>query len=278
MCKRSEQDPLIRLLTDRYRLNILRVPRAGIEVGDLLVDDSGDLRRMGAFAKFFDPVLEMPESKTAALAPQSSKKSGSISWNAAAKPATAFLAALGLTGVTSLSATLESAQDVSVTFQITGATLENLDAVDLGNELAARELRRDNALYQADRKFFVAHEVARATGLTLGFQSSSKAGAKLAAGIAQVAEASAGVSVQRASAAEIGVTGTTPLVFGLAVLRLTETKENGALRLDLPKKLQPVRRIPDEAQPVPEARAALEFLFGGAEGEVLLDIGDAAQL
>jgi hypothetical protein len=278
MCKRSEQDPLIRLLTDRYRLNILRVPRAGIEVGDLLVDDSGDLRRMGAFAKFFDPVLEMPESKTAALAPQSSKKSGSISWNAAAKPATAFLAALGLTGITSLSATLESAQDVSVTFQITGATLENLDAVDLGNELAGRELRRDNALYRADRKFFVAHEVARATGLTLGFQSSSKAGAKLAAGIAQVAEASAGVGVQHASATEIGVTGTTPLVFGLAVLRLTETKEDGALRLDLPKKLQPVRRIPDEAQPVPESRAALEFLFGGAEGEALLDIGDAAQL
>ena len=278
MCKRSEQDPLIRLLTDRYRLNILRVPRAGIEVGDLLVDDSGDLRRMGAFSKFFDPALEMPETKTATLAPQSSKKSGSVSWNAAAKPAAAFLAALGLTGVTSLSATLESAQDVSVTFQITGATLENLDAVDLGNELAGRELRRDNALYRADRKFFVAHEVARATGLTLGFQSSSKAGAKLAAGIAQVAEASAGVSVQRASAAEIGVTGTTPLVFGLAVLRLTEAKENGALRLDLPKKLQPVRRIPDEARPVPEARAALEFLFGGADGEVLLDIGDAAQL
>jgi hypothetical protein len=189
----------------------------------------------------------------------------------------AFLAALGLPGVTSLSATLEYARDVNVTFQIIGATLESLDAVELGNDLAGRNLRKDNALYRADRKFFVAQAVARATGLTLGFHATSDAGVKLAAGIASAAKISAGFRIKSTSAAEIDVTGTTPLVFGLAVLPLTEREENGTLRLDLPTKLYAVRKDkPGEARKAPEIQEPLEVSLGGDEGELLVDIADAA--
>jgi hypothetical protein len=271
MCRRSEKDPLVRLLTDRYRLNILRVPRAGIDVGDLLVDDSGDLRYMGEFSRFFDPPLELPELEEEALAPLNGESSKAISVKVAANPMATFLTALGLSGITSLSAKLQAAQNVNVTFQISGATLESLDVVELGNELAGRVLRTDNALYRTDRKFFVAHSVARATGLSLGFQTKSDTGAELAANIAQIAKASGAVRVKRHSAAQISVTGSTPLVFGLAVLRLTE--EPGQLKLDLPTNLQPVRRQTSAAEGTP--REVPSVLLGDMQGEFLLDIDDA---
>jgi hypothetical protein len=271
MCRRSEKDPLVRLLTDRYRLNILRVPRAGIDVGDLLVDDSGDLRYMGEFSKFFDPPLELPEPEEEPLAPLSGESSKAISAKVAANPMATFLTALGLSGITSLSAKLQAAQNVNVTFQISGATLQSVDVIELGNELAGRVLRTDNALYRADRKFFVVHSVARATGLTLGFHTKSDTGAELAAGIAQVAKVSGGVRIKRDSAAQISVTGSTPLAFGLAVLRLTE--EPRQLKLDLPTNLQPVRREASAAKRAPEEVPSV--LLGGAQGELLLDISNA---
>lgn len=276
MCRRSERDPLVRLITDRYRLNVLRVPRAGFDVGDLLVEDSGDLRRMGALAAFFDPPLHMPKSKVESLAPLDSERSSAISWGSAAKPMAAFLAALGLSGVADASAALEYARDMRVSFRISGATLESLDAVDLGNELAGRLPRTSNALYRADRRFFVTQAVARATGLELSFHSKTDAGAKLAVGIANAAKGSAKVKVRKGSAAGIHVTGTEPLVFGVSILRLTETEEAGVLRLDLPAKLHPVRGQ-EKARSTPGADWQQGIMVGGDDGELLINIGDNGQ-
>jgi hypothetical protein len=61
---------------------------------------------------------------------------------------------------------------------------------------------------------------------------------------------------------------TTPLVFGLAVLPLTE--EPGQLRLDLPTKLHAVRRASAKGTP----KKIPSVLFGDPQGELLLDIGD----
>lgn len=272
MCRRSEKDPLIRLLTDRYRLNILRVPRGGIDVGDLLVDDSGGLRHLGAFARFFDPPLKLPDLGSEPLAPVSGEVSRAISGEAAANPLAAFLTALGLSGITSLSAKLQAAQNLDVTFQVSGSTLDSVDVVDLGNELAGRVLRSDNALYRPGRKFFVAHAVARATGLIFGFQADGDTGAELAAGIMQVAKVSGSVQIQRESATQISVTGSDPLAFGLAVLRLTEEPgPQRQLKLDLPTILHSVRSQADAATGTPKEVPSV--LFGDADGDLLLDIG-----
>jgi hypothetical protein len=270
MCRRSDKDPLVRLLTDRYRLNILRVPRAGISIGDLLVDDSGDLRHMGEFSRFFDPALELPIADCEPLAPVSGAASKAISVKVAANPMAAFLTALGLSGITSLSAKFQATRHLDVTFQISGATLESIDVVELGNELAGRVLRTDNALYRDDRKFFVAHSVARATGLNLGFQAKGNTGAELAADIVQVAKVSGSVTVEHTSGAQISVTGSTPLVFGLAVLRLTQ--EPGQLKLDLPTNLQPVRRRASATKGT--AKEVPSVLFGDPQGEILIDMGE----
>jgi hypothetical protein len=61
------------------------------------------------------------------------------------------------------------------------------------------------------------------------------------------------------------------------VLPLTETKKTGTLRLDLPKKLYAVRKDKrGEARETPEIQEPLEVLLGGDEGELLVDIADAA--
>ena len=276
MCRRSEKDPLIRLLTDRYRLNILRVPRGGIDVGDLLVNDSGSLRHLGAFARFFDPPLKLPDPSSAPLAPVNAEVSRAISGKLAANPLAAFLTALGLSGITSLSAKLQTARKLHVTFQVSGATLESIDVVDLGNELAGRVLRSDSALYRAGRKFFVAHAVARATGLIFGFEANGDTGAELAAGIMQVAKVSGSVRIQRESAAQISVTGSDPpLTFGLAALPLTEEPgPQRQLKLDLPTILHSVRSQADATTGTPKEVPSV--LFGDADDDLLLEIGGPA--
>src|SRR5262249_29588925 len=115
MCRRSDKDkdPLVRLLTDSYRLNILRVPRAGINVGDLLLCDSGALRNRGGSASFSDPPLELPVSRNEPLAPVSREASRAISGRVAVNPLAAFLAALGVPAITALTAELHAARKLN---------------------------------------------------------------------------------------------------------------------------------------------------------------------
>jgi hypothetical protein len=280
MCRRTIDDPLIRMLADKYRLNILRVPRGGISVGDVLVEDGGDLRHLGKFASFFKPALPMPSASTEDLAPVSATKSTAFSVDVAAKPMETFLTALGLPEIATLSAKLSAARDSKVSFEITGATLESIDVVDLGNELDSRFLSTGNALYKQGRSFFVAHSVARATGMNLTFSSEGEVGASLAAEIKKVGGASGKVAVTKKSSTEINVSRSTPLVFGLAVMRLIE--ETGKdkivtrLRLDPLKKQHAVRSRADAKDGAPESIPSV--LFDSPGDDLFLDVDSLAEV
>jgi hypothetical protein len=270
MCKRSDPDPLVRLLTDRYKLNILRVPRQEMAVGDLLVRDGRDLRRVGSIRSFFDPPLELPEVEPAALAEYAGQQSSSLSAEVAATPLAGFLAALGATGLSALGAKLKGARDVRVAFRISDATLESMDLVDFGNEINQRVLRQDNGLYREGRAFFAAHAVARASGMTMVFERSGQAAAELTAEVVQLVEAGGAVKVTRESSGSVTVSGGQPLAFGIGVVQLTP--DGDLLRLDLPERLRPVRRKATAAEGT--ADELPNVLFAPADGEVLVDIED----
>ena len=62
MCKRSdaEKDPLLNTFLQRYQLNLLSVPRAGADVGELYVHDGKRVGSPGQLASFLAQPFVMP--------------------------------------------------------------------------------------------------------------------------------------------------------------------------------------------------------------------------
>jgi hypothetical protein len=264
VCKRSDEDPLVRTLTDRYRLNILRLPRRGIDVGEVLVKDGNDLRCAGSVKGLFSPPLDLPPVKTVLLPDVDGVTSARRSARTAAAPLTGLLAALGAAG-SSVSASLSAERDVTVAYRLTGAQYRSTELLTLADELAARVPFPDNALLRPEREFFIAHAIAQATGITATFSASTDRAGKLAMELATVIKADGAVEVTGDHQGRLVVTGTQPVTFGLAVVRLTHRKNE--LRIDHSPPRYAVRGT-TAPQYLPPA-----VLFGGEDADVLVDVG-----
>ena len=268
MCKRSDNDPLIRALTERYRLNILRLPRADIKVGELLIEEGKDLRCCGRVSTFFTPELDVRENEPAPLPDLGGVMSERVSAKAAAEPLTWLLAGLGAVGITSISAMLGKSRDVSVAFGVSGAQYRSTDLVTLGDELSGRVTRENNALYRPGRKYFVAHAIAEASTIRVAFDAECGQAARLALDIEELIKSEASVHVDRDNRGYLVFSRPAPVTFGLAVAQLDLTGDS--LRLDGVDRLRAVRG--KGSQPAGEAGEFPGVLFGGPDGDFFVEV------
>lgn len=268
MCKRSDNDPLVRVLTDRYKLNILRLPRGGIGVGELLIRDKGDLICAGSIAGFFTPELKVPPPAESALPDVDEVTSSRRSVGVAAKPLVGLLTALGAVGLTSAEASLRDAHDVRVAFKLTGTQYHSTPLKTLGDELSGRVLPTGNALYQPGREFFVAHAAADATGMRVAYSAGSDRTAKLMLDLAATIKAEASVDAARDRSGHFVISGPKRFTFGLAVVRLVMV--GGSIRFETSGPLHPVR---GKGEPVPGPAAPAPYFFGGDDGDALVEVG-----
>jgi hypothetical protein len=269
VCHRTDDDPLVRILTERYKLNILRLPRPGIGVGELLIREGKDLKCSGRITKLFDPELEIQEDGPVPLPDLGGVTTAHLSATVAAAPLAGLLAALGAVGVSSIDARLRRAHDVSVVFGITGAQYRTTDLVTLGDELASRVVRHGNALYRAGREFYVANAAAQAAGIKIAFSASSERAARLALEIEQLIKAESSMGVARDESGYLVLSRPEPVTFGLAVIQLVP--DGSSLRFEATDRLRAVRG--KEAKPGTTDGEIPNILFGGSSGEVLVEIG-----
>lgn len=267
MCKRSDDDPLIRILTDRYKLNILRLPRRGVGVGELVIREGKDLRCAGSVKRFFDPDLDIPRIESAALPDVDGISSARLSSSIAAAPLTGILTALGVPYMPSVSASFRRARDVSVTFTLTGTRYQKTDLVALGGELASRVMRRDNALYNPAREYYIAHAAAEASGLKVGFESAAAKEASLHLELAEIINADTQVNAIGDQSGHLIVSSPEPVTFGIAVVRLKLDGDN--LQLDAVDHLRAVRGRDTKPGSVDGEQC---FFFGGTDGEALIEL------
>lgn len=267
MCKRSDDDLLVRILTDRYKLNILRLPRHGVGVGELLIKEGKDLRCVGSIKSFFDPELDISLNAPAVLPDVDGVTSARRSAKIAAAPLIGLLTALGAAGISSIGASLSGARDVSVVFSLIGTRYRSTDLATLGDELSSRVLRQDNALYQPGREFFVAYAAAEATGIKCAFTAASDKSAGLTLELAQAIKTEASVTAVRDGAGQLIISCPEPVTFGLAVVQLT--MDGSSLRF---KTGGPLRAIRGDEAKSRSTNDVPSILFGGSDGDALVEI------
>ena len=268
MCKRSDNDPLVRVLADRYKLNILRLPRRGVGVGELLIREGKDLRCAGSIRRLFDPELEIPLAEPVPLPDVDGVTSARRSASVAGAPLTGLLTALGATGVSSIGAALRAAREISVAYSLTGTRYLCTDLVSLGDELSSRVLRQDNALYRTGRQFFVAHAAAEATGIKAVFSAATDRASNFTLELAAIIKAEASADVTSDQSGRLVISSVEPVTFGLAVVQL---KMGGSsLRFEPAARPRPVRSETAEPRTLDDLPSVF---FGGPADDVLVEVG-----
>ena len=269
MCKRDTTDPLVRMFLDRYKINLLAVPRADAACGQVYVRNGRRVSSGVAITQLVEPQVTLPAPyEGEVLADLAGSLSDGVSVDVGLGLLEGFLGALGAAGVVaSVSAGVERSRTASLRFRFTGGTRDSVDAGSLAAVLEGRRLRGANPLVQPGNEYFVTAAVIRTPSLTLLGEDKRRTRVEFGAEVMAAATPKAGVTVESGEAGEVTFRGSTALAIGLELYELRDGGEDGRLSMVPQDPRDPVHAAKDRP-PRPA--------FAAPDDEALLALDEAA--
>lgn len=270
MCKRSEaaKDPLLDIFLQRYQLNLLSVPRAGADVGELYVHDGKRAGSPGQLASFLArPFVMPPVNRGEAMAALQGLASNSVSIDVGVGLLGSFLSGFGVAvPVGDVKARWRAKGARHARFRMGAAVRDSVDPGKFGVALIGNGLRADHPLVDPASRYYAVTGVARCKSLTIALADEHGHVVELGADLPWVGDVKVGVEVARGLAGEVTISGDKLLAFGVELYELVARGER--IRMRLPDGALTVRSMREAAaRPIPA-------LIGGDDGEVFIDLAD----
>lgn len=231
VCRRGDGDELLDMLAVKWSVNLLRIPRGGVEVGDVFVTDQRTLEQWDRLRDLYRPKLELPRPKPRPVPDMTRVESKSYNANAGFEALEGFLQGLGVPAVP-LRAAIKAARTatVSLSFSVGNVRRTGLLPGEINREMIRRAKGAHWASVDMTRRHYVAHAVWDAKSLQIKVDGEAKTVSELSASLTKVAKATAGLSTKRDSSGLINYDRDQPIVFGLQVTAVRF--DNGVPGLD----------------------------------------------
>jgi hypothetical protein len=222
MCKRTSSDPLVRLVLDRYRVNLLSVPRRRAECGQVYIRNGRRVSTGVNVRWLVEPDVELPPVYAdEPLADLAAARSDAVDAGIGLRLLETFLAALGAGAVaTRVGAQYGNRGVARLRFRITGARMDSVDPGSLGLALHGRRLRSDQPLVRKGNEYFIATGVVRAPSISVVAEDERGRIIDVGAEVAPIVDGRAGVSSQVTGDGEVSYAGVEPLAVGLQLCEL----------------------------------------------------------
>lgn len=265
---RKSPDPLLRRFLDVYGLHLLRCPRAGINVGSLILVRDG----RSAVLERLDDLLDGPVSlvgmhRSIPMAEAEGVISDALDLKSGIGISKAFLQALGLLGISAkLNATLKNHKDIGLHFRFSEPMRDSINPASIGAALIQRKFNFDHPIYDANASYYIVTAVARSQSIDIRLSQLKERGGDIDTNLEQLVDASSSIQVQQLDNTTWRFQGNQFVVFGLELFKLTLDTSRCRMQLELPSQPVAVRRsTPNELELSPS-------LIGDEMASPFLDI------
>lgn len=273
VCRRGAGDKLLDKLALEWSVNLLRIPRTGINVGDVFVVHRRTLIQWDRLASLYQPKLELPEPEHQSMPDMDQIRSKSYSDSASIDALQGFLQGLGVPPLP-LNAAIKAAREssVSLSFSVGDVTRKGLLAGEIKREMKRRSRGSRWDGVDVKLEYVVAHAVWEATSLQIRLDGAGKTVGKLSATMKGVTSTTAGVTVTHDSSNTVKYCRQEPIVFGIEVTNIRF--QDGVPQLkDVPDlKPRPVRQSAEQASPTADEPKA-GILIGARNGSPFIAVG-----
>jgi hypothetical protein len=218
VCRRGDGDELLDKLAVKWSVNLVRIPRGGIEVGDVFVGNKRILDQWDRLRDLYRPKLELPRPKPRPVPDMARVESKSYNANAGFEALEGFLQGLGVPAVP-LRAAIKAARTatVSLSFSVGNVRRTGLLPGEINREMNRRAKGAHWESVDMTQRHYVAHAVWDARSLQVKVEGEAKTVSELSASLTKVAKATAGLTTKRDSSGLISYDRDQPIVFGLQV-------------------------------------------------------------
>jgi len=218
VCRRGAGDKLIDQLATKWSVNLLRIPRDGLRVGDVFVVQKRTLDQWDRLENLYRPKLELPTPDRQIVGDMAQVESQSYEANAGFEALQGFLQGLGVPALP-LRAAVKAAREttVSLSFSVSNVSRIALLPGEIKREMERRARGSRWESVEMQRQYVVAHAVWEATSLQIRLEGSSKTIDELSASLTGVAQAHGGLTATHNSSGTIKYHRNEPIVFGIQV-------------------------------------------------------------
>jgi hypothetical protein len=264
MCKRNTTDPLVRTFLDDYGLNLLRIPRAGADCGDLYVKRGRAVSAPGRLLELLEPELELPAvARGETLANLSGTFSSRFDLEVGLGLLESFFIAMGAGGlVDKVKVGYQRGSGRALRFRFQDATRDSVDPLALGSALIGKRFRTLHPFVSSENEYFVVGAVVRTPSVSVTLEDQRSRAVELDAGVLTFVNAHARVSAARERRGEVTFGGHSPLAMGVELYELSYDER--ARRLEM--------RTAEDALPLRAKPSPLRPAFVADEDDVLLDV------
>lgn len=270
-CKRTTQDPLLKLFLEKYHLNLLSVPRKESHVGDLYVYAQGRTSSPGQIGEFLEPKLELPDLTVGEqMADVQGMVTDAVSFSNGLDLLEGFFSALGSLQMFQGIKTEYARQKAhSFQFSFLSPTRDSIDIAVLGARLIRHRFKKLHALVNEGNRYYLVTALAKSQSISVEAQTKGKGSVELDAKLMSVAKLENKVGMEQTGAGKLTFSGNTPLVFGVELYELTYDKEEHRLKLLLAEGAIKVRSgLGERTKEVPAQPAFL----GDPQGEIFIEL------
>jgi hypothetical protein len=240
------------MFLDRYKVNLLSVPREHAACGDIYLRRDGQVSSAINVVELLDPPVQLPpRSERERLADLAGSLSDGVSLSIGLGLLEAFLAAIGAAAVVGeLSLGYEQTRTARLRFRFADATRDSIEPGSLGTALEGRRFRPGHPLVQPGNEYFVTAAVIRSPSISVVAEDTSTRRVQLGAQVVATIDAHARVTAERSSEGEITYRGDIPLAIGIELYRLRYDEEQRKLSM-YPQNLRDAVKAGKPTQPLP---------------------------
>ncbi len=264
-CRRSTDDPLLRLFIDRYHLHLLAIPRQGSAVGDLYIQQGRVVGTPGYIGEILSPGFELPPLRTGELlADITGQLTRDVHAKLGSRIAEQLLSVLGIPVGAGVSAAISRSGGVRFRFHDVFRT--SVDVLALGRALAQHPLLAGHPAISGKARYYLATSVLTTDAISILVHGG---GAIDLGGMVGSAPVRADASLSAKGKNEISLRSAVPLAFAVELYELQFDVPSGAVQLR--KTSVPVRVRGEQRTVVRERLVPAEI--GGADGDLFLPQG-----
>jgi hypothetical protein len=255
------------MFRDRYGLNLLRIPRADVAIGDVYPVKGGQTGFPGKLSSLVSPAPALPAIHAGeAMADVASTGSDTVEAEAGFGFLDSFLTALGAVGIQSnIKGAMSSQGARGIQFRFSGATRDYVDPFDFERQLNRVKIHSKQSLLKPDCKYYVVLGVVRSNQISFSAVGKDSNKASINVETLNFAESHAGIGAEKSASEEVTVSGKQALVFAVQLNELYYNPAASRLEISIPQD-------PDVRARGSRPTTALHSIVGGPEGDLFLHI------
>jgi hypothetical protein len=217
-CRRGGEDKLLNTLAVKWSVNLLRIPREGVQVGDVFVAQKRILSQWDRLSNLYQPKLVLPEPDEQSVGDMDKVESQRYAADAGFEALQGFLQGLGVPPLP-LRATVDAARHTtaSLSFTVGGVTRTALLPGEIKREMERRARGAHWGTVDPKRRYLVAHAVWEATSLQIKLQGGREVVSELSGRLTGVAGATGKLKAAHDSSGTIKYHRDDPVAFGIQV-------------------------------------------------------------